>query len=169
MFVSAKSTNGPGAPAIVPTDPPRFSRCVAQVRASVPGLAQTPAGTPREDCAVLFSNMSRQVLDLLIRADWQDEEAAMDGIVVTAAQVERAYEVDRRRHYPSPARFRRYLRRTGETIADVKFRVGVQLVHDALLKAEHLTAGPLGAELTSRFKPQTACARFYVMSDCAGG
>lgn len=113
--------------------------------------------------------MSEQVLDLLIRAGWQDDEAAMDGIVVDAAQVEHAYEVEKQTHYPTRAVFRRYLRRTGETVADVKFRVRVQLVREALLKAEDLTASALDAELTSRFKAQTLCARFYVMSDCAGG
>ena len=88
---------------------------------------------------------------------------------MVTTQVERAYEVDKRRLYPSPAEFRRYLRRTGETTADVKFRVGGQPIREALLKTEHLTARALDAELTQRFKPQTACARFYVMSDCAGG
>ena len=69
----------------------------------------------------------------------------------------------------APSEFRRYLRRTGETAADVKFRVCGQLIREALLKTEHLTARALDAELTQRFKPQTACARFYVMSDCARG
>jgi hypothetical protein len=88
--------------------------------------------------------------------------------VVITAQVEHSYEVGKRRLYPSAAEFRRYLRRTGETTADVKFRVRVQLIREALLKTEHLTARALDAELTRRFKPQTACARFYVVSGCAG-
>ena len=50
----------------------------------------------------------------------------MDGIVVTTQVGTGAYEVDRRRLYPSPAEFRRYPRRTGETTADEKFRVGGQ-------------------------------------------
>lgn len=169
MFVNAKSSNGPGAPTIVPTDPPRFNHCVARVRATIPGLRSTPAGAIRADCAVLFSNMTQQVLGLLIRFDWQDDEAASDGIGVTAAQVEHAYLADKRKHDPRPGQFRRYLRRTGETIADVKLRVRAELIRNALLETEHLSAGGLDAELTSRFKPQTSCARFYVMSDCAGG
>lgn len=167
MFVEAKSSNGPDAVTIVPTDPPRFTRCVAQVRAAIPSLRKTPTSALRADCAVLFTNLSRHVLDFLIRADWQDQQAATDGIVVSAAQIEHAYQVGRRRNYPSPAQFRRYLRRTGETIADVKFRFRVHLIHEALLQKEHLSGGALDAELTRRFKPRTACARFYVMSDCA--
>jgi hypothetical protein len=169
LFVFAKAANGPGSPLIVPSDPPRFNHCVARVRAVIPGLRETSAQTLRADCATLFANLSRPVLDLLITADWQEEEAATDGIVVTAAQVEHAYRVDRRRLYPTHGQFRRYLRRTGETVADVMFRVRSQVIRGALLEAEHLTSGALDAKLRSRFKPQTECARSYVMSDCAGG
>jgi hypothetical protein len=169
LFVFAKTADGPDSPLIVPSDPPRFNHCVARVRAVIPGLRETSAQTLRADCTTLFTNLSRPVLDLLITAEWQEEEAATDGIVVTAAQVEHSYRVDRARLYPTRGQFRRYLHRTGETIADVMFRVRAQVIRDALLKAEHLTAGALDTELRTRFKPQTECARTYVMSDCAGG
>ncbi|HEY1516562.1 MAG TPA: hypothetical protein VGF91_09095 [Solirubrobacteraceae bacterium] len=49
----------------------------------------------------------------------------------------------------------------------MKYRIRVHVIHAVLLKTEHETAGALDAELTRRFKPQTMCARFYVMADCA--
>jgi hypothetical protein len=168
MFVDAKSNNGANAPLIVPTDPPRFNGCLAQVRATIPSLRHTPTHDLRADCAQLFRDTSQQVLDLLIRADWQEVEATADGIVITAAQVEQAFKVDIRRRYPKPAEFRRYLKRSGETVADVKFRIRTSLISTALLKTEHLSADALEAELTRRFKPKTTCARYYVMSDCLG-
>jgi hypothetical protein len=103
MFVIAKTADGPDAHPIVPTDPPGFSRCVARVRSVIPNLRHTPARTLRSDCAVVFTNTSKEVLDFLIRADWQESEAAMDGIVVSAAQVERTYESDTRRAFPALA------------------------------------------------------------------
>jgi hypothetical protein len=169
MFVGVKTDTKPGEALIVPTDPPRFDRCVARVRALIPGLQRISSHTLRSDCAVLFHQVAGQELDLLIMADWEKSEAAADGILITAAQVDHAYHVDTRRQFGTPARFRRYLRRTGETIADVRFRVRVALVHAALLKAEHLTESALGGELKQSFKPQTACARFYMVSDCRPG
>jgi hypothetical protein len=169
MVVTAKSANRPDTPTIVPADPPRFTRCVARVRAVIPSLRQTRTRVLRSDCAKLFTALSRPVLDLLIKVDWQDDEAGIDGIVVSPAAVDRAYELGKRQNFPSRLQFRRYLRRTGETIADVKFRVRADLTHEALLKAEHLTAAALDAELANRFKPRTSCARFFVMADCAGG
>jgi hypothetical protein len=168
MFVSVKTDTDPGEALVVPTDPPGFDRCVARVRAVIPGQQRTSAQTLRSDCAVLFHQLSGQELDLLIMSDWEKSQAAADGILITAAQVNHAYQVDIRQQFGTRARFRRYLRRTGETIADVRFRVRVTLVHAALLKAEHLTEGALGGELKRRFKQQTACARFYIVSDCAG-
>lgn len=169
MFVNIKSNTNPGEALVVPTDPPRFKRCIASVRALIPGVHRISASTLRADCAVLFRQVSGQALDFLIIADWERIEATADGIVITAAQVDHAYQVDRRRQFGTPAGFRRYLRHTGETVADVRFRIRVTLVHAALLKAEHLTEGALGGELKRRFKRQTACARFYTVSDCAGG
>jgi hypothetical protein len=168
MFVNIKSNTDPGEALIVPTDPPRFDRCIASVRALIPGLHRTSDSTLRADCAVLFRQVSGQALDFLIMADWEKIEATADGIVITAAQVDHSYRVDIREQFGTPARFRRYLRHTGETIADVRFRIRVTLVHAALLKAEHVTEGALGGELKRRFKQQTACARFYMVSDCAG-
>ena len=167
MFVNIKSNTNPGEALIVPTDPPRFKRCIASVRALIPGVHRISASTLRADCEVLFRQVSGQALDFLIMADWEKIEATADGIVITAAQVDHSYRVDIRQQFGTPARFRRYLRHTGETIPDVRFRIRVTLVHAALLEAEHLTEGALGGELTRRFKPQTACARFYMASDCA--
>jgi hypothetical protein len=109
------------------------------------------------------------VLDLLVSADWQEAEAADDGIVITAAQVDHSFTAQRQKLYPKPAQFRRFLRRSGQTVADVKFRVRASLLFEALRRAEHLSPGALEAELARRFKPRTTCARFYVVSDCANG
>jgi hypothetical protein len=167
MFISVKTNTDPGEALVVPTDPPRFDRCVARVRALIPGLHRTSAQTLRSDCALLFHRLSGQALDFLIMADWEKIEAASDGIVITAAQVDDAYQVDTSKQFATPALFRRYLHRTGETIADVRFRVRVTLVDAALRKAEHLTPDTLGGELKRRFKQQTTCARFYTVTDCA--
>lgn len=170
MFVAAKGDRGAnGGTVIVPTDPPRFTGCVAQVRAKIPNLRHASARVVRDDCALLFTNLSRQVLDFLITARWDDAEAAADGIVISAAQVQRTFAVDKRMQFPTRAAFRRYLKGSGETVDDVKFRIRASLIAKALLTTEHLSADALEAELTTRFKPNTSCARYYVMFDCAGG
>jgi hypothetical protein len=165
MTISAKAEPGP---LVVAIDPPRFDHCIAQARAGLPSVRHLSTRALRKDCKQLFRNVSSVVLDFLIRADWHDVEAAQDGIVITTEQVDRTFVAEKHTLYPKPAQFRRFLRRTGQTVADIKFRVRADLVVGALEKAEHLSQDALEAKVTRQFRPQTTCARFYVISDCAG-
>src|ERR1700733_12911423 len=56
MFIAAKgqSENAPGAPTIVPNDPPNFTNCIKQVRQQIPSLAKTPDSQIQSDCKQLF-------------------------------------------------------------------------------------------------------------------
>src|SRR5881398_1414711 len=51
MYVAAKSqaAQSPGQPVIVPTDPPQFTKCIANVRQAVPSLAKQSDKTLRGD------------------------------------------------------------------------------------------------------------------------
>jgi hypothetical protein len=166
LLIAAKAE---GKPLIVPDDPPRFAHCIAQARAGIPSLRHDATQALRQDCRALFTELSDQVLDFLIRADWQEAEAAKDGIVITAEQVDHAFVAAKQMQFSTPAQFDSFLQRTGQTVADVKARVRDNLVFSAVKKAEHLSETALETELTHEFKSQTTCARFYVMSDCARG
>jgi hypothetical protein len=93
LFVAAKSqaAQNPGGPVIVPNDPPQFSGCVAQVRRQIPSLAKTSTKQLRADCKQLFTSLSSQVMDFLIKGYWYQAEAARDHINVTDAQVQQAF------------------------------------------------------------------------------
>src|SRR5947209_8745241 len=92
MYVAAKSqaSQSPGSPIIVPSDPPDFSHCVAQVRREIPALAKTATKTIRGDCKQLFTSLSSQVMDFLVKAYWYQAEAARNHINVTDAQANAA-------------------------------------------------------------------------------
>jgi hypothetical protein len=167
MRITAKGQGG--TPLIVPTNPPRFDRCIAQARAGVRGARHDSTRSLRRDCMKLFTSLSNSVLDLLIRTAWDELEAARDGIVVTKEQVDHRYAAESKKLFPTRAGLRLFLRESGQTVADVKFRVRGGLVFAALRKAEHLSSRALEAKMTRTFKARTSCARFYVMPDCAGG
>ena len=77
MFVAAKSqaAQSPGQPVIVPTDPPQFTKCIADVKQAVPSLAKQSDKTLRSDCQQLFTSLSGQVMDFLIKAYWYQADA----------------------------------------------------------------------------------------------
>src|SRR5438270_10467657 len=87
MYVAAKSqaAQSPGSPVIVPNDPPNFDKCVAQVRKQVPTLAKTATKQLRADCKQLFTSLSSQVMDFLIKGYWYQAQAAKLGIKISDA------------------------------------------------------------------------------------
>ncbi len=170
MRVAVKGANATarkGTPEIVPTDPPAFRGCIAQVRAQLPKLASTSTAKIRSDCRALFTSLSAQVLSFLIESDWYEADAAIDHITITSAQVASALKTDRQKQFPTSAAYRAFLRLTGQTNRDIVFRVRINLIYEALLKQAHGSSRSVLSDARKQFLPTTSCARYYVMSDCA--
>jgi foldase protein PrsA len=144
MFVAAKgnSSQTPGAPVIVPSDPPDFKKCIAQVRKQIPTLAKTSDKALRNDCNQLFTSLSSQVMDFLIKAYWYQAEAAKLHINVTDAQVQQAFDTAKKQQFPTAAAFQTFLTQTGQTLDDILFRVRVNQIFRKLLAKHSATVTP---------------------------
>jgi foldase protein PrsA len=140
MYVAAKSqaAQSPGAPVIVPNDPPNFDKCVAQVRQQIPTLAKSSDKTIRSECKQLFTSLSNQVLDFLIKGYWYQAEAAREHVTVTSAQIQKAYETAKKKQFPTAAGFNTFLSQTGQTVQDILFRFRINQIFQKLL-AKHNT------------------------------
>ena len=140
MYVAAKSqaAQSPGQPVIVPTDPPQFTKCIATVRQAVPSLAKQTDKTLRGDCQQLFTSLSGQVMDFLIKAYWYQADAARLGLKVTDAQVQQAYDKAKKQAYPTASAFNQFLGQTGFTVNDLLFRFRVSQLFQKLA-AKHTT------------------------------
>jgi foldase protein PrsA len=140
MYVAAKSqaAQSPGQPVIVPTDPPQFTKCIANVKQAVPTLAKQSDKTLRSDCQQLFSSLSSQVMDFLIKAYWYQADAARQGLKVTDAQVQKAYNQAKQQAYPTASAFNTFLSQTGFTVPDLMFRFRVSQLFQKLA-AKHTT------------------------------
>jgi foldase protein PrsA len=144
MFVAAKSqaAQSPGAPVIVPNDPPSFSNCVAQVRKQVPSLAKTAAKQLQADCKQLFTQYSSQVLGFLISGYWYQAEAARNHIKVTDAQVQQAFNTAKSSQFPNPAQFNTFLSQTGQTVNDILYRFKISQILTKLIAKHTVTITP---------------------------
>src|SRR6201995_2889467 len=91
MFVAAQgqAAQSPGSPVIIP-DPPNYTKCIADARKDMPSLPKTPAKTLKTDCSQLFTTLSGQVMDFLIKAYWYQADAHKMGINLPDAQVQKA-------------------------------------------------------------------------------
>ena len=140
MYVAAKgqAAQNPGGPVIVPTDPPQFNGCITQVRAQIPSLAKTPTKQLRADCKQLFTSLSSQVMDFLIKAYWYQAEAARDHIHVTQAQVEKTFTTAKNQQFSTPGQFQNFLTQSGRTLQDVLFQFRINTIFQKLI-ARHAT------------------------------
>ena len=135
MYVAEKGNaeESPGSPVIVPTDPPSFSGCIAQVRAQIPSLAKTPDKEIKSDCAQLFTTLSSQVMDFLIKAYWYQADAYKLHIRLTNKQVQSDFVSAKKSQFSTAAAFQSFLSETGQTMDDIIFRVRVNAIYKDLL------------------------------------
>ncbi len=131
MYVAEKgNAEEDGGPVIVPTDPPQFNGCIKQVREQIATYAKTPAATLRKDCKELFTQLSSQVMDFLIKAYWYQATAYKDGITITKAELAKAFAAAKKQSFPTTAEYKEFLAETGETI---DFRLRVNTIYQKLL------------------------------------
>jgi len=144
MYVAAKeqAAQSPGQPVIVPNDPPNFNKCIAQVRAQIPSLAKTATKTLRNDCKQLFTSLSGQVMDFLIKAYWYQADAAKMNLKVTDAEVQKAFTKAKNQQFPTAAAFNNFLKQTGQTEQDILFRFRINAIVQKLVAKHKSTVTP---------------------------
>ena len=175
MYVAAKSqaAQSPGSPVIVPSDPPNFDKCVAQVRKQVPSLAKTATKTVRADCKQLFTSLSSQVMDFLIKGYWYQAQAAKQGVKVTDAQVQKAFNTAKNQQFQTPAQFQSFLSQTGQTQQDILFRFRINQIFMKLVAKHQKTITPATiqqyyqAHLSQFGTPETRNIRIVLAKDKA--
>jgi foldase protein PrsA len=135
MYVAEKgnAAQSPGAPVIVPTDPPGFKGCIAQVRKQIPSLAKTSDKTLQQECSQLFTSLGNQVMHFLITSYWYQAEAHRLKINVTNAQVQNALQTAKKQQFQTDAAFQTFLKQSGQTTQDILFRVRINEVLKKLL------------------------------------
>jgi hypothetical protein len=170
MFVAAKSQSQTGQTVIVPTDPPAFKGCVAQARRSIPSFARKPVLAVRADCEQLFRSMSAEVMDFLIKANWYEADAARLGIDPSSAEVDNAFNTEKDKTFPTAAGFRAFLAKTGQTVADVHFRVRINEVVKRLVAREKgsqtARQNVVDSEVKKLYQPTTTCTPSVAIADC---
>jgi foldase protein PrsA len=144
MYVAAKSqaAQSPGQPVIVPTDPPDFSQCVANVRKQIPSLASTSAKQLKSDCKTLFTQLSSQVMDFLIKAYWYQGQAYKQHVNVSDSQVQKAFTTAKNQQFKTPAAYQTFLNQTGQTQQDILYRFRVNQIYTKLLAKQNTKVTP---------------------------
>jgi foldase protein PrsA len=142
MYVDAKgeAAQDPGAPVIVPTDPPEFPKCIAQVKKEIPTLAKESDAKIRTACQSAFTSYSQAVMGFLITGYWYQGTAHKLGITLTPAELQKAIATAKTESgIKTAAAYKTFLSTSGYTAEDISFRIRISTLYSKLLKRHPMT------------------------------
>lgn len=117
-----------------------------------------------------------QVMGFLISADWVLGEAADLKVHVSQTELRQHFHQIRLEQFPKLREFRKFLRESKQTVADLLMRVELDMLSNRIQR--RVTSGHLGAagkqralnRFVTHFRPKwtarTYCAPRYAVSDC---
>jgi foldase protein PrsA len=128
MEIAAKSTGV--ADATAPDRANDYRRCIATNRKSLPPKQRKKVTDTRlrKTCQREWTQLRDQVMQLLISYKWIDGEAALRGLSVTDAEVTREFDKQTRQSFRTREDFQEFLETSGQTAADVRERVRLDLL-----------------------------------------
>jgi foldase protein PrsA len=169
-------TTATGAHPPVPV-PPDFTACVAYHKTNDPAPAKgQPAPTAaslKAQCQTAYTSGLQQTMPFLITADWLQGEAAEQKISVTPKTVAAQLKQIEAQQFPTPTALDQFLLQSGETNADLLFRVRVDaLSNDIRTKVTNSAAKPTAAAIRAYYnshkstfgKPETRDLRVILVS-----
>lgn len=129
MTIAARSTG-----ATVPDRANDHRRCIAAKRKALPPKERQKVTDTRlrTQCQREYAQLRDQVVQLLISFKWIEGEAALRGLTVTDAEVTQEFDKQKRQSFPKEADFQKFLKTSGQTLADVHARVRLDLLSNKL-------------------------------------
>ncbi len=151
---------------------PEYERCTAAKRKlrAKRGWRKLGERELRSRCARHHRELRRQVMQFLVQAQWIEQEAAARGVAVSDQRVAQVFKRQKRAAFPNDRGYRRFLRRSGATEADIIFRVRLDILQDRVtrhvIKQAKVPLGRFIEDFRKRYRAMTWCADGYVVAEC---
>ena len=108
-----------------------FDRWLAVVAAQPqPGQKKKPA--PPKPGSKQYDAVKQQVMQFLVSAKWIEGEAKERGVSATTAEVDRQFEETKDQSFPNEKAYKRFLKTSGQTEEDLKFRVRLDVISNKI-------------------------------------
>jgi Parvulin-like peptidyl-prolyl isomerase len=143
--ISSQGSQQPGAAATKASipDAPDFKNCIAEKAKSAPkpakGQPKPTDATFKSQCSQEYDGLKQQVLQFLISSEWIQGEAKDQKVEVSQKDIDKQFETTKKQSFPKPKDFDNFLKTSGMTLEDIKFRVKLDALSNALRKK--ITAG----------------------------
>ncbi len=134
--------------------PPDYTACVANERASASSAAASDdTSALKEECAARYKQLIQTVLELLVQAIWIQGEAYDRGAHVSTATVDKTYNTERKKEFPTTSSLDTYLAESGETVADLEWTVRLNLLRTKIVdKVEAAAKHVSNAQIAQFYK-----------------
>jgi len=134
--------------------PPDFKECVARKIARGAKLKKkVTRAAAKSACRREFDLVKGTVMELLITSAWIDGQASAMGIEITDEQVNKELAETKKQAFPTEKGYQDFLKSSGETEADVKGRIKVDLQSQAIRdQIVNSVAAPTSEEVEAYFK-----------------
>ena len=132
----AASTSQPQGSAKVAYVPPEYTACVASKKKTAPkpakGQPQQTDAQFKTQCKQEYEGLRDQVMQFLILEKWVNGEAADQGVKVSAADADKAFEEAKKQSFPKESDFQNFLKQSGMSLNDAKFQVRFNTIYTKL-------------------------------------
>src|SRR5437763_5544396 len=132
----AQSTGQTPAQVVLP-DPPNFTKCVAAKQKQ-----PVPRGVPKPDpkalkaqCSQEYAGIRDTTMQFLLSSQWLIQEAAKRKLTATDTEVRTTFEQQKKQSFPKEADYQKFLQSSGQTEADLLFRIKLSVLTNKIQQA----------------------------------
>lgn len=167
-FASAANSHFRGPVELVGPD---YQRCVEAKRRQRAAKRWRPLDDMelRRRCQGDHRMLRHDVLQFLIQAQWVEQEAVAQGVRIGQRGVDRLFESQKRAAFPTERAYRRFLRESSVTEADIKFRIRLDALQNRLTRRVRARGESLAGFIEgfrARYRAMTWCAPGYAIAEC---
>ncbi len=130
-------TTGQKPQDVVAPDPPNFTQCVAaKAKQKVPkGTPQPKPSDLKAQCKQEYDGLRDQTMQFLISAQWLTQEAKSRNISATDKEVQTTFQQQKKQSFPKEADYQKFLASSGQSEADLLYRVRLSVLTNKLQQA----------------------------------
>src|SRR3954452_15769951 len=127
-------TTGQKPQDVVAPDPPNFTQCVAaKSKQKVPkGTPQPKPSDLKAQCKQEYDGLRDQTMQFLISAQWLLQESKKRKISATDKEVQTTFQQQKKQSFPKEADYQKFLQSSGQTEADLLYRVRLSVLTNKL-------------------------------------
>jgi foldase protein PrsA len=123
---------GQGGQVAVP-DPPDYKRCAAaKQKQPSPTGGRVSASGAKKQCKQEYDQIKGEVMQFLIQSQWVQQEAKAQDVQVSDKEVKRSFEDQKKQAFPNDKAYKKFLKDSGMSEADILFRVKLDTLQQKL-------------------------------------